>query len=199
MAIKEIKGNLIGLCETGVLDGMVHGCNCLHAMGSGIAGQLARRYPIVPAADRKNTTCGDMSKLGYFTEVCVASVVQHDTYFNVFNLYTQKTPTYNGDDVFDYASFPEGLERIKRDILVYGNAFTDEDDFQTEHPYKLGFPKIGTGLAGGDWIRIKEMIVNAFADCNDIEIYLVDWDGSDLPEPTIEDNNDDFEAESISQ
>lgn len=176
MTIKEIKGNVIGLCETGQLDGMVHGCNCLHAMGSGVAGQLARRYPIVPEADRQGSTFGDMSKLGTFTDVCVESVVNEQIYFNVFNLYTQRAPTYTGEDVFDYDSFPQGLEIIKADLRLYDDG---EDD---QIPYKLGFPKIGAGLAGGDWTRIEAMIRAAFTTALDIEVYLVDWDGTDLPE-----------------
>lgn len=185
MTIKEIKGNLIGLCETGVLDGMVHGCNCLHAMGSGIAGQLARRYPIVPEIDIRNTKFADFEKLGYFTDVCVESVAVPDIYFNVFNLYTQRAPTYSGEDVFDYDSFPQGLERIKADLLMYG--YGDQDDeYYGDTPYKLGFPKIGAGLAGGDWTRIEAMIRAAFASNLDIEVYLVDWDGSDLPPPMQE-------------
>lgn len=185
MTIKEIKGNLIGLCETGVLDGMVHGCNCLHAMGSGIAGQLARRYPIVPEIDIRNTKFADFEKLGYFTDVCVESVAAPDIYFNVFNLYTQRAPTYSGEDVFDYDSFPQGLERIKSDLRLYGYGDPD-DEYYGDTPYKLGFPKIGAGLAGGDWTRIEAMIRAAFATEIDIEVYLVDWDGSDLPPPMQE-------------
>lgn len=182
MTIKEIKGNLIGLCETGVLDGMVHGCNCLHAMGSGIAGQLARRYPIVPEIDARNSKAGDFSKLGTFTDVCVESVAAPDVYFNVFNLYTQRAPTYSGEDVFDYDSFPQGLERIKADLLMYGYGDLD-GEYYGDTPYKLGFPKIGAGLAGGDWTRIEAMIRAAFTHNLDLEIYLVEWDGSDLPPP----------------
>lgn len=178
MSIKEIKGNLIGLCETGVLDGMVHGCNCLHAMGSGIAGQLARRYPVVPAADIDNSTFGDMTKLGYFTEACVHSVVDDSVYFNAFNLYTQRAPTYTGEDVFDYESFPQGLERIKADLRMFSG---EADEYET-FPYKLGFPKIGAGLAGGDWPRIEAMIREAFEAARDIEVTLVEWDGTDLPQ-----------------
>lgn len=180
MAIKEIKGNLIGLSETGFLHGMAHGCNCLHAMGSGIAGQLARRYPEVPQVDIDRTVRGDRSKLGTYTDVCVQSVVEYPVWFNVFNMYTQYAPSYDGSDVFEYEKFAEGCIVLRNELELDWQL--DDYDHET---YKLGFPKIGAGLAGGDWPSIRDAIIAAFATSNLIDLYLVEWDGSDLPPPSV--------------
>lgn len=179
MAIKEIKGNLIGLCETGKLYGMAHGCNCLHAMGSGIAGQLARRYPIVPLVDREDTVYGDTTKLGTYTTAVVAAENEEEgiLLFDVFNLYTQAAPSYDGSDVFEYEKFAQACNTLRTELE---GELVNEDII-----YKLGFPQIGAGLAGGDWPTIRDTIIAAFATSNIIDVYLVEWDGSDLP-PAIE-------------
>ena len=87
--ISEVKGDVISMAETGIIDGLAHGCNCLHAMGSGIAGQLARRYPEVPLIDQQETAFRDFSKIGSFTVAECNSVVDEDKWFAVFNCYTQ--------------------------------------------------------------------------------------------------------------
>lgn len=175
MAIKEITGNVIGLAETGELHGLAHGCNCMHAMGSGIAGQLARRYPAVPQVDRDKTICGDKGKLGTYTDVCLQSVVAEEVYFNVFNMYTQYAPSYDGSDVFEYEKFAEGCIDLRNELEDEWGLVDDDET------YKLGFPQIGAGLAGGDWPSIRDAIIAAFATSNIIDVYLVEWDGSDLP------------------
>ena len=177
MAIKEIKGNLIGLCETGELHGMAHGCNCMHAMGSGIAGQLARRYPAVPLTDIEKTVRGDRSKLGTYTDMCQQSAVNEYVFFNVFNMYTQYAPSYDGSDVFEYEKFAEACVVLRNELEMDWQL-----DVYDDQPYKLGFPQIGAGLAGGDWPSIRDSIIAAFATSNLIDVYLVEFDGSDLPE-----------------
>lgn len=177
MAIKEITGNVIGLCETGEITGMAHGCNCLHAMGSGVAGQLARRYPAVPQVDREKTIRGDATKLGTYTDVCVESVVEKDIYFNVFNLYTQFAPSYDGSDVFEYQHFADAIVQLRNELELDWRLEVSDDE-----PYKLGFPQIGAGLAGGDWPHIRELIIKVFETSTLIDVYLVEWDGSELPE-----------------
>lgn len=170
MPIKEITGNIIGLGETGQLDGWAHGCNCMHAMGSGIAGQVARRYPSVPQVDIQRSIRGDVTKIGSYTHAVCASIVDPGILFDVYNLYTQKTPSYNGEDVFEYDAFFHALTDLNTEIT---QSYT--------HPetYRLGIPKIGAGLAGGDWGRIQSIIYTAFDD-SVVQVNIVDWDGSYL-------------------
>lgn len=168
--IREVKGDLISMVETGLVDMMAHGCNCVHAMGSGIAGQLAARYPNVPEADRRDTGCGDFSKVGTFSVAVNQSAADPDTYFIVFNMYTQKTPSYDGADVFEYTSFPSNLERLKETMESI-----IESPLVALTELTIGFPQIGAGLAGGDWPRIKQMIVDVFNDHATITAVLVEY------------------------
>ena len=146
MSIEIIKGNLLDMAEAGEYDYIMHGCNCFHAMGSGIAGEIARRYPNVPSADRQ-TVYGDPSKLGNWTECIVESTKQiqpppqqgwedkpkYDMIplaeaFTVLNCYTQYQP---GKD-FLPSIFPHLIKELNKEFA--GSI--------------IGLPAIGCGIAG---------------------------------------------------
>ena len=61
--MKTIKGDLIKLAKDDNFDVIVHGCNCLHIMGAGIAKQIKHHFPSAYLADLK-TPYHDQSKLG---------------------------------------------------------------------------------------------------------------------------------------
>lgn len=161
--MKTIKGDLIKLAEEGEFDVIVHGCNCFHAMGGGIAKQLADKYPQVEEAD-KQTEFGDREKLGYFS---VAYVEVNGHTFSVINLYTQYKWS-SGSDVFEYDDFQLYLKKIAHFLTGFPTSlFTPK--------VRIGFPQIGAGLAGGDWNRISKMIekfseeVACYADVTVVE------------------------------
>lgn len=161
--MKTIKGDLIKLAEEGEFDMIIHGCNCFHAMGGGIARQLADKYPQVLKAD-KQTEYGDPEKLGYFS---VAYVEVNGHTFSVINLYTQYKWS-SGSDVFEYDHFQLYLKKIAHFLNGFPTSlFTPK--------FRIGFPMIGAGLAGGDWSRISKMIekfsedVASYADVTVVE------------------------------
>ena len=164
--MKTIKGDLIKLAEEGKFDVIIHGCNCFHAMGGGIAKQLADKYPEVEEAD-KQSEFGDPEKLGSYS---VASIFGTDYIhkFIVINAYTQYSFSL-GKDVFEYDSFEKFLNDFKVEILIYPNWESPKNKIQ------VGFPMIGAGLAGGDWSRISKMIekfsedVASYADVTVVE------------------------------
>jgi O-acetyl-ADP-ribose deacetylase (regulator of RNase III) len=141
--MKTIKGNLITLAEQGEFDVIIHGCNCFHAMGGGIAKQLADKYPQVEETDRK-TEFGDRNKLGSYS---IAKLEVNDNVFVVLNAYTQYKWS-SGSDVFEYDAFQKFLNKISPYIQSYKGG----------GKINIGFPQIGAGLAGGDWSRISKMI-----------------------------------------
>ena len=129
--ITFVKGDLLELAEEGSFDVILHGCNCFHAMGGGIARQIAKQYPGALEAD-KRTVKGD--KLGTFSSHVTDKFV-------ILNCYTQLEIS-SGEDVFDYDSFEKCLWSARE--LYHGKRF--------------GMPKIGAGLAHGDWRRILKII-----------------------------------------
>ena len=73
--MKTVTGDLIALAEAGQFDVIVHGCNCFHAMGAGVAAAIASRYPSALTAD-KATDFGDAAKLGTISTVDVSCAGQ---------------------------------------------------------------------------------------------------------------------------
>jgi O-acetyl-ADP-ribose deacetylase (regulator of RNase III) len=177
--MKIIEGDLIKLAEQGEFDIIVHGCNCFHKMRSGLAKQIADKYPQVAEADKK-TNYGDRKKL--WTTYSSALVEANGNVFTVVNAYTQYKWS-SGSDVFEYDAFDIFLSKIT-DVLVEDDkkskfaSTDDEGDIMRILPIKkrrIGFPKIGAGLAGGDWNRISKMIekfsedVACYADVTVVE------------------------------
>ena len=80
-----IKGDLIQLALNGEFDVIVHGCNCFHAMGAGIARAIAAEFPDALEAD-KQTDLGSRSKLGTISSV---QITRGTTEFVLVNAYTQ--------------------------------------------------------------------------------------------------------------
>lgn len=161
MQLIDTEGDIIQMAEAGVIDFLFHGCNCVHAMGSGIAGQLARKYPKVPEVDR-TTPYGDRAKLGTWTLV---QLPRTDGHFFVVNAYTQYMPSYDQTDVFEYAAFEQLCAKWRAIVnLAAGDGLV-----------RIGFPHIGAGLAGGDWERIKQIIIDAFQEVENCKVFLVEY------------------------
>ena len=76
------NGDLIKGFMDGQVDVIIHGCNCFHIMGGGIARKIALQFPEVLEADKK-TPWGDFEKLSNYS---VAKSVSGGI---IINLYTQ--------------------------------------------------------------------------------------------------------------
>jgi O-acetyl-ADP-ribose deacetylase (regulator of RNase III) len=138
--MKCIKGDLIHLAQEGQFDLIIHGCNCFCTMGAGIAKQIRTQFPQAWEADLA-TQSGDRSKLGSYSKACINTPSGR---LYVINAYTQYH--YSGDGVLvDYDAVTKVFTALK-------NQF---------HGQRMGYPKIGAGLAGGDWKIISEIIDSA--------------------------------------
>ncbi len=135
--MKILKGDIISLAESGEYDVLIHGCNCFCTMGAGVAKQVKKHFP--GAYDQDLTTVkGDINKLGSitFTEV----PLENEGSVTVVNAYTQYR-------------YGRGVQ------LNYGAVGTCFNDIRTLFSgKKMIYPKIGAGLAGGDWSIISNII-----------------------------------------
>lgn len=139
------QGDLLELAERGQFDIVVQGCNCFHKMRSGIAKQIAAKYPSVEAADFA-TSKGDKGKLGNFSFAYVDGRDGHR--FCIINAYTQyKWSGY--EDVFEYDAFDTFLNRLS--VFAFNRCKNGDK-------ISIGFPMIGCGYARGDKARIIPMI-----------------------------------------
>lgn len=130
--MKIIYGDLINLALQGKFDVIIHGCNCFHTMGAGIARQIKQIFPDAYKIDLE-TPYGDKEKLGKFSYVKCGKIT-------VVNLYSQFD--FRGEHNVNY-------DAIRRGFDVIQNLFSGK---------RIGYPKIGAGLAGGDWKIIAPII-----------------------------------------
>lgn len=148
--MKQINGNLLDMADSGIFDVIIHGCNCWCTMGAGIAKQIKDRYPGAYLAD-SITEMGNIKKLGYFTSYV------HSNNFVIINAYTQVG--------FSLDTINVNYDAIKNVMRSINNIYKG---------CKIGIPKIGAGLAGGDWKIISNIIDNEMLD---VDLTLVIYDG----------------------
>jgi O-acetyl-ADP-ribose deacetylase (regulator of RNase III) len=136
--MKTIKGDLLKLALEGEFDVIIHGCNIFGIMGAGIALQIKKQFPEAYGADLE-TKKGDIGKLGTYSSTIIN---RNNKYFTIVNAYTQGEISHNGETVVDYKAIRNCFKCIKRDFSGL----------------KIGYCKIGSGLAGGDWKVISAII-----------------------------------------
>ena len=131
--MKVVSGDLVQMAVAGEFDVIVHGCNCQCVMGKGIALTIRKRFPEALAADRQ-TKKSDPGKLGS----CSVAIVESEAGpLHIANAYTQ----------FHW--------RGKADLANYDAIRSCPGWVREMYPSaRIGLPKIGAGLAGGDWERI---------------------------------------------
>lgn len=150
--LKYKVGCLIEAATTGEVNVIAHQCNCFNTMGSGIAPLIAKAFPLAEKADNQ-TEKGSIGKLGGF------SYAYDPTYdVNVYNLYGQYGYSRTGQDT-DYYALRKALVRMREDLMVPVG-------------YKIGFPKLGAGLGGGNWGTISSLIEDIF-NGYDVTIYVL--------------------------
>jgi len=135
--VNEVEGDLLNWVETGYFDVIVHGCNCQCVMSAGIARSIKVRFPEAYQADLA-TQKGDGRKLGTLS---VAKVMTRGGPLVVVNAYTQVFYGRQSCQV-SYAAVRQAFAEVKR--RYSGKS--------------IGYPRIGAGLAGGDWGYIASII-----------------------------------------
>lgn len=152
----EITGDLIELALQGKFDVIAHGCNCFCTMGAGIAPKIAEIFECDKySLENPLFFKGDINKLG---------VIEHQNYckftsekiihpkVTVVNAYTQYYAGQNSPGCnipLDYSALELCMRKINH-------------VFAEKH---IGLPKIGCGLAGGQWEIVKGIIQKELSDC----------------------------------
>jgi len=137
--IRYIDGDLVRDAEQ--FEVIAHCANCFCTMGSGIAPQIKNKFPEAYVVDCA-TGKGDINKLG------TISYTQNTTPI-VVNLYGQ----------YDYTGRRSGRMDLEYDALKSA-LIQMKEKFSGK---RFGMPKIGAGLAGGDWNIIEKIIEEVFA------------------------------------
>lgn len=153
--MKEMQGNLLTLFNSGYFDIIVHGCNCKKNMKSGIAKEIVEQYPEVSRVDDL-TTNDPLSKLG---AIQVAKVSRPDNIGSglIINAYTQENYGRDPTVVYvDYDAVADCFWSIRNYVINLQKI--------KGRRYKIGIPRIGSGLANGDWSRIRTIIDSEFRE-----------------------------------
>jgi len=146
MITKYIKGDI---CDT-ELKYIAHGVNCQNVMGSGVAKALYTRFPEVKEVYHRY--CKFSASPEYLLGELVPTDLKGDKV--IFNLFTQLNYGYDGKKYVNYYSVAKCL------ALIAKWGITD----------KIAIPKIGCGLAGGNWEFMEQLINDTVGD--DLEIWV---------------------------
>ncbi|AVP96829.1 phosphatase [Ahniella affigens] len=142
MSLSTVRGDLLQLARAGQFDVVIHGCNCQCQMGKGIALAIKSEFPEAYEADQA-TLKGLQAKLG---TISVAQIHRPSFSFTIVNAYTQFH--WRGSGVkADYEAIRSAMRLVKQ-------RFSGK---------RIGYPKLGAGLAGGDWSTISLIIEEELA------------------------------------
>lgn len=136
-----------------VFDGIIaHGVNCVGGFGSGVAGIIAQKYPQVRAKylekfNKQGWELGDVQMVPVMGNI--------------------KKPIYIANCATQKEYFPR--DRVHADYEAIEKCMIKVKEFAKRTNRKVSIPKIGAGLAGGDWKIIEGIINKVF---NDYDIYV---------------------------
>lgn len=150
MITRYIKGDIR---DTELLD-IAHGVNCMNAMGAGIARALFEKWPIVKEAYHAGWDEPGKSEAKWKLGTIQAVGVGKDKV--VWNCFIQ----------VNY--YPRDIRNVNYAAIV--KCF----DQMAECVDKLAIPKIGCGLAGGDWNIVEQLINDTVGDRMEIWVYELD-------------------------
>ena len=159
----EVDGDLIKLALGGKFDVIAHGCNCHSRMGAGLAPQMVKAFDCDSfIMEAWGSTIQKLGCIDYnWFEINDGKVEMIDADMPnmvekplaVVNAYTQYNYGRNHSDgdlrPIDYEALTLCMRKMNK-------------EFAGKH---IGLPKIGAGLAGGDWNLIKDIIKRELKDC----------------------------------
>ena len=156
--IKYIDGDLIALAESGEFQVIVQGVNCFCKQKSGLAPQMAKAFCTDQFRLERSKFKGWINKLGNIDYRLFKREGLSSLY--VVNAYTQynygKNHADGEENPFNYSAFSLCMTKLNH-------------IFAGKH---IGLPKIGSGLAGGNWEDILKIIKHELTDC---EVTIINY------------------------
>lgn len=151
MEIKYFDGDLL----TSTAPIIMHQCNCLGSMKSGVAKVISEKWPIVN--EKYKTYCEKNSSVDLLGST---QVVKVDENKYVANLFGQEKYGYNGVKYTSYDAIDKSLKTLVQKMIA--NSID-----RVAMPYKMSSDR-----GGADWDVILALVKSAFKDTNiTIEIW----------------------------
>lgn len=159
--MKTIKGDLIELANQGHFDVITHGANCFCTMGAGIAVPMKQYFGCdkFPMEDPKYR--GDINKLGTIDYQIHNLILNKPIRLGNVNL---MAPDFGGQDLIVINSYTQYRYGSNHPDGVYHPVDYEAITLcmrKINHTFRgksIGLPKIGCGLAGGDWKIVSKII-----------------------------------------
>lgn len=131
---------------------IAHGVNCQNKMGSGVAKALYTKWPQVK--EQYHIRCDNWSSdypplLGSVQQVSIGARNP------VYNLFTQQYYGYDGRRYLNYGAIASGFLHLVNNVGLK----------------EIAIPKIGCGLAGGDWNIVSSLIEDIAKDKMIVTVY----------------------------
>lgn len=145
------KGNLMS-CEE---EAFGHGANCKKTMGKGVAKFVKEKYPELYMADQNSPTT-ENERLGNFTK---AKLRNGKTGYNIYSQFDYRKKYGDSDINVNYRALESGIKNTLEDMVKNGLK-------------SLALPKIGCGLAGGDWAIVENMLNKLSEKYSEISITI---------------------------
>ena len=167
---KEVDGNLITMALNGDFDVIAHGVNCQCVQGAGLAPQMVKVFGTDSFPMEDPNTKGEIWKLGN---------IEYQTFHQEKEEYGNGWVRYPDENVFLSGKFIYVVNAYTQ--YNYGRNHSDGDSVPVDYEAitlcmrkmnkvfagkHIGLPKIGCGLAGGDWNIVKAIIQKELKDCN---------------------------------
>ncbi len=150
MIVKEIKGNLLDT----EIQHIAHGVNCQNVMGSGVARALYEKWSEVKSQYHLFMSS---SKYCFVTKYHLGAIQKVQcTDKIVYNLFTQDFYSNRKIRNANYAAIARCFKQLSEEGIE-----------------EIAIPRIGCGLAGGDWNIVKQIIDDATLDDLDVYVYYL--------------------------
>ena len=161
--MKYINDNLLDAFDRGDVKYIAHQCNCFASLykgkAKGIANSIMKRYP--EAADVDGYLLEGYARLGKVMDWWHPDGAKRG--FNLYAQYRYGNATKTKELYTDY-------EALHQCLIILTDMLGDECD---SHPRIVGIPRIGCGLAGGDW-DIVSSILKSVEEQHDVEFWVYD-------------------------
>lgn len=159
----DIAGSRIKSEQNGASVIIPHVCNNVNAFGAGFAGQIAQLYPEVKANFHM---LGSQAKLGHVQFINVRSDKKYGHSIIFANMISQnKLISEKNKRPLNYAALVYCMNQVKS----YSKHLQSSSDAGR---VEIHCPKFGSGLAGGNWNFISELINDIWYDM-EVFVYTV--------------------------
>jgi len=143
--VNTVRGVNILSQQNGIL---VHCANAQGVMGAGIALQIKQLYPQVYYDYKEHLKC--MKSDEVMGSICITQILEK------FYIVTGIGQLYYGrNNVYIHN---RGTNSAYVDYNSIDNIFSKVKELAMDTKLRVIFPKIGAGLAGGDWVKINDII-----------------------------------------